>query len=132
MDKIDKLDAKMLNSSILLNLSNDNFEIKSLPDLAQIAPVFGMMANDFDQDGSLDLITGGNLFGTRVKLGRFDASKGEFFKGKGDGTFESIPYSKSGLISQGETRDILPITIRGKTHLIFAKNNAAVEIYQLK
>jgi hypothetical protein len=132
LQKTNKLDAKILSSSILLNLSNDNFEIKSLPDLAQIAPVFGMMADDFDQDGSLDLITGGNLFGTRVKLGRFDASKGEFFKGKGDGTFESIPYSKSGFNSKGETRDITPITINGKTHLIFAKNDAPLDVYQLK
>ena len=132
LQKANKLDAQLLNSSILLNLSDDNFQIKHLPDLAQITPVFGMITEDFDQDGNLDLITGGNLFGTRVKLGRFDASKGEFFKGNGDGTFSSIPYSKSGFNSKGETRDIAPITVNGKPHLIFAKNNAPIDVYRLE
>lgn len=45
-------------------MSNNTFEIKPLPDLAQISPVFGIIASDFDQDGNLDIITGGNLFGT--------------------------------------------------------------------
>ncbi len=132
LQKATKLEAQMLTTSILLNLSNDNFEIKQLPDLAQITPVYGMIAGDYDKDGNLDLITGGNLYGTRVKLGRFDASKGEFFKGNGDGTFESIPYSKSGFNSYGETRDIAPITIKGEAHLIFAKNNAPIDVYRSK
>ena len=132
LQKATKLEAKTLKTSILLNISNDNFEINPLPELAQIAPVFGMRTADFDQDGILDLITGGNLYGTRVKLGRFDASKGEFFKGNGDGSFKSIPYSKSGLNSPGETRDIVPIIIEGKPHLLFAKNNAPVEVYELE
>ena len=132
LQKASKLEAKTLKTSILLNISNDNFEINPLPELAQIAPVFGMRTADFDQDGILDLITGGNLYGTRVKLGRFDASKGEFFKGNGDGSFKSIPYSKSGLNSPGETRDIVPIIIEGKPHLLFAKNNAPVEVYKLE
>ena len=132
LQKAPKLKAETLKTSILLNFSNDNFKINPLPDLSQIAPVFGMCTADFDQDGILDLIIGGNLYGTRVKLGRFDASKGEFFKGNGDGSFQSIPYSKSGLNSPGETRDIVPITIKGKPHLLFAKNNTPIEVYELE
>ena len=132
LQKANKLNAKLLKSSVLLNISNNTFEIKPLPDLAQISPVFGIIASDFDQDGNLDIITGGNLFGTRVKLGRLDASKGEFFKGNGNGLFQSIPYSKSGLKSEGEIRDIVVINIGGKPHLIFAKNNAPIEVYELK
>ena len=132
LQKANKLNAKFLKSSVLLNISNNTFEINPLPDLAQISPVFGIIASDFDQDGNLDIITGGNLFGTRVKLGRLDASKGEFFKGNGNGLFQSIQYSKSGLKSEGEIRDIVVINIGGKPHLIFAKNNAPIEVYQLK
>ena len=68
----------------------------------------------------------------RFWLGRLDASKGEFFKCNGNGLFQSISYSKSGLKSEGEIRDIVVINIGGKPHLIFVKNNAPIDVCELK
>ena len=67
-----------------------------------------------------------------MKLGRFDASKGEFFKGVGDGSFEALPYTQSGFNSLGQTRDIVQIKVSGEPHLIFSKNNAPIDVYKLK
>ena len=48
LQKANKLNAKLLKSSVLLNMSKNTFEIKPLPDLAQISPVFGIIASDFE------------------------------------------------------------------------------------
>ena len=97
--------------------------------LAQVAPAFGLLAKDINADGNLDLVIGGNLYGTRVKLGRYDASKGEVLIGDGTGSFKPTSYEKSGLQLSGEVRDIKPITINDKPYILFAKNNASVEVF---
>lgn len=124
-----KLTANHLESSVILSLDQDNFEIIPLPQLAQIAPLYGILTHDVNEDGKLDLIVGGNLYGTRVKLGRHDASKGEVFLGDGNGKFEWIPYSKSGLRVEGEVRDIQLFSTEEGSALFFVRNNASLKAY---
>ena len=124
-----KASANLLTSSVIFNQGNDLFEISPLPMLAQVAPAFGLLAKDINADGNLDLVIGGNLYGTRVKLGRYDASKGEVLIGDGTGSFKPTSYEKSGLQLSGEVRDIKPITINDKPYILFAKNNASVEVF---
>lgn len=125
------LSAKIFESSYIENLGNGQFKLKALPKETQLAPIYGLTTGDFNHDGNLDIVTGGNFFANRVRFGRYDASKGEFLKGNGDGTFETIPYSNSGLNISGEVRDIAPININGKPHLLFARNNETVKIYTI-
>jgi hypothetical protein len=115
----------------LINEGNDDFTITSLPPLAQVSPIFSLLPYDINADGKLDLILGGNLYGTRVKLGRYDGSKGEVFIGDGGGSFDLMPYSESGLRVEGEVRDIGLLTVENKLKLVFAKNNGPLEIYEV-
>ena len=126
-----KLKATILQSSLLINEGNDDFTITSLPPLAQVSPIFSLLSYDINADGKLDLILGGNLYGTRVKLGRYDGSKGEVFIGDGEGGFDLMPYSESGLRVEGEVRDIDLFTVKNKLKLVFAKNNGPLEIYEV-
>jgi hypothetical protein len=126
-----KLKATILQSSLLINEGNDDFTITSLPPLAQVSPIFSLLPYDINADGKLDLILGGNLYGTRVKLGRYDGSKGEVFIGDGGGSFDLMPYSESGLRVEGEVRDIGLLTVENKLKLVFAKNNGPLEIYEV-
>jgi hypothetical protein len=59
--------------------------LKSLPEEAQLSPVYGIEVRDMDNDGKLDILLGGNLYNVRPEVGRYDASFGLFLKGDGNG-----------------------------------------------
>ncbi len=69
------------------------FTIKPLPLEAQVAPVYGMISEDVDGDGNLDLLMVGNDYGMDPYSGRHDAFMGLYMKGDGKGNFSSYDYS---------------------------------------
>jgi len=130
--KIDTLQVKTLASSIVENLGNMTFQINPLPKEAQLAPVFGIKIKDINQDHFPDLILGGNLMGTRVKLGQLNASRGICLLGNGKGDFRSLNISESGLNIKGEIRAIEAFNdLENNTYYIFALNNAAARVFKL-
>jgi len=68
-------------SSYIENKGNGNFEIRKLPNPAQISCINGIVADDFNKDGHLDLVVAGNLYVTEVETTRNDASYGQFLAG---------------------------------------------------
>jgi hypothetical protein len=123
-------EAHTYKSSILLNKGNGQYEIKPLKNEAQISPINGIVLNDFDQDGNLDLLVGGNLHVSEVETGRADAGRGLFMKGNGDGTFEYyLPY-ETGLNLDGDVKDIQLVNtgIDGEQLILVGNNNSDVKI----
>lgn len=124
--------ANNFASSYMENLGNARFRLTPLPAPIQFSPIFGSVSKDFNGDGNLDVIMGGNFFGTRVKYGRYDANKGNLLLGDGKGGFQPIGNTISGLNISGEIRDIEIITTRQNNQIIlFAKNNEPVEVYNI-
>ena len=122
--------AKNFNSSYLENLGNNQFKLVSLPKEAQMAPTYAMYSSDFNGDGNKDILMGGNFFGTRVKYGRYDASKGNLLLGNGNGDFKTAHISESGLNIVGEVRDITRIELAdGRKLMIFVRNNNGLESF---
>jgi len=119
-----------LQSSVLLNNGDGTFALSALPLPAQFAPVYGIHVEDIDQDGHLDAILGGNLYGVKPEVGRYDASYGLWLKGQGDGTFVPITTKASGLNLEGQVRDIESIEVDGRRLLLVAKNNEPMQVYQ--
>jgi hypothetical protein len=60
--------------------------VKPLPLQAQLAPVFGLVCADLDEDGNLDVLLTGNSFSTEVMAGRYDAGYGLCLLGDGKAT----------------------------------------------
>lgn len=104
-----QLHASTLASYYLQNNGKGGFEVSRLPDEAQYAPIYGMMAEDIDNDGFLDLIMTGNDFSTDVSIGRYDASKGLVLKGNGKGGFHALAISSSGMYTNGDCRSMIKI-----------------------
>jgi hypothetical protein len=50
--------AYTFSSSYLENNGQGRFELRPLPAIAQFAPMYGMVAEDFNGDGHLDLLMG--------------------------------------------------------------------------
>ncbi|WP_317195087.1 VCBS repeat-containing protein [Algoriphagus oliviformis] len=101
------------------------FQRKSLPIQAQVAPVFAAASADVDGDGNLDLVFGGNLFDTKLKFGRYDASHGSVFLGDGKGGFQALTSAVSGISLRGEVRKVEAL---GNSLLFYTKDDG-IQLY---
>ncbi len=120
--------------SVALIRNGDKFEIRSLPHRAQIAPVNGIVMEDFDGDQKKDLVIGGNLFVSEVETGRADAGTGLFLKGNATGWFDEVNPGKSGLAISGDVKNILLIkkSYSGEPYLLIANNNGPIQLISVK
>jgi hypothetical protein len=116
-----------------LNNGDGTFTVRQLPTEAQFAPIYAALAQDFDGDGHVDLLVGGNLFGVTPVLGRFDASYGLVLRGRGDGQFEPVDMERSGVDIDGQVRRIRPIRgANGDRLIVVARNNDKLEILRVR
>ncbi|MBU3745555.1 MAG: VCBS repeat-containing protein, partial [Sediminibacterium sp.] len=70
------LSATQFSSVWIKNNGKGNFEMIPLPKEAQYSTVNGMVVDDFNGDGNLDIAINGNDYGTEVAVGRYDAMNG--------------------------------------------------------
>jgi hypothetical protein len=96
-----RLAVNGLASVYLENTGGARFTARPLPRAAQIAPIDGMVAGDFDGDGALDLVLAGSMHELHAKDPRGDAGVGLFLKGDGAGEFTAVPPADSGLLLDG-------------------------------
>ena len=118
-----KLHANNFRSSFLKNIGNGKFEMKPLPSMSQISPLFGMVADDFNNDGNLDVAICGNDFGNEVSGGRYDALNGLVMTGDGKGNFIPQPTLKTGIYIPGDGKALIKIRGVGNTYLLAASEN---------
>nr|WKN40114.1 VCBS repeat-containing protein [Tunicatimonas sp. TK19036] len=108
--------------------TNGSFVPKKLPTAMQFAPVFALATADVNQDGHLDIISGGNLDNMRARFGKATGNFGTVLLGNGQGDFSVMPPVQSGLTVRGETRQI----ITNNDQFTFIRNNAPPLLYQLR
>jgi hypothetical protein len=85
-----------------------------------------------DGDGILDLILAGNEYQTSVPAGRNDASYGLFLKGDGKGNFNPVWPPSSGLILDGDVKDLKLISVAGKEILLAGVNDEKIKAFGIK
>jgi len=118
------------SSSYIQNLGNGKFSIKGLPIKAQIAPVFGMITTDFNQDGNLDLLLAGNSYATETSTGYYDASIGTCLLGTGKGTFKPVTPKVSGFMVNGDAKAMAQIlTADNKPVFLVSQNNDSLKVF---
>lgn len=122
--------AEQFNTCIAINDGKGSFTLKPLPLQAQFSPVYGILINDLDGDKIADLLLGGNFYGVKPEIGRYDASYSCFLKGDGKGNYSFIPNAKSGMIVKGEVREIVQLHSRKESIVLFIKNNENVQAFE--
>src|SRR5690606_10505754 len=73
-----RLDAFLMETSVFINDGTGHFTRGALPAEVQFSPVYAIETGDFNGDGNIDLLMGGNLFNAKPETGRYDASYGSF------------------------------------------------------
>lgn len=122
-----KIETNILESVILKNKGNGEFEVIVLPIEAQFTSIFSIQNLDYDHDGDQDLIVAGNLFGVKPEVGKYDGLKGLVLENKGD--FKFVPHKDGlGLKIEGEVRDMHIIN----NILVVSRNNDTILTFELK
>ncbi len=124
------LKAEMMQTVYLENSGKEGFTLHTLPQAAEVAPVYGIVATDLNSDGKLDFLMSGNNTWTRIKFGRYSANHGVVLLGNGKGEFRYTSQYESGLHLRGDVRSLKEIVVRGKSNIIVGKNDAPAEIIQ--
>ena len=114
-----QLTVNEAKSGILIN-NKSILEWKALPMEAQVAPVYAIEIADFNKDGKLDILLGGNNSTFRLRIGKIDANHGILLLGNGKNDFKA---TNSGLNWQGDVRDIQTIQTKKGKVLMVSQNN---------
>jgi hypothetical protein len=123
------LEANYFASATALNRGDGMFDLRALPIEAQLAPVYATLVDDFDGDGRVDILLGGNFDGVTPLRGRYDASYGLLLRGDGTGRFTAVDLEHSGLEIRGQVRDLKWLRdARGGRSVVAARNNDALVV----
>ena len=104
---LEQAHKETINELRTLVIENKNGELipHALPQSAQEAPVYSIVAEDFDHDGKRDLLLLGNNSYFRLRLGKVDANHGLLLRNQGAFQFETVAPDKTGLFITGDVRD---------------------------
>lgn len=105
MNRAERLEIRWLATTLLLNRET-HFEVRALPTVAQLAPVFGLGVADFDGNGTEDLLLAQNFFGQQFGLPRNDAGRITLLLGDGAGGFAEAPLRFAEGLIPGEGRGL--------------------------
>jgi hypothetical protein len=120
-----QLKAYAFASIYLKNKGDGTFEQTILPVEMQTAPINDMVVKDFNKDGKLDVFLAGNNIQTEVETTPYDAGKGLYLIGNGDGTFTTSLLGKhAGTLLPGDVKALQLIHLgKDKTPGILVGNN---------
>jgi hypothetical protein len=128
-----KLQANYFKNAFIRNNGNGSFEITALPMIAQLSCINGMIVDDFDKDGNLDVLTNGNDYGTEVATGRNDAFNGLVLKGDGKGAFSPLSILQSGWFVPCNAKALVKLkSSQGKTLVAASQNKGSLKMFSLR
>ncbi|HXB07829.1 MAG TPA: VCBS repeat-containing protein [Puia sp.] len=128
-----RLKANTLQSCYLRNEGGGKFTMIPLPRMAQVSVLNGMVVDDFDGDGNLDILINGNDYGTQVDIGRYDALNGLLLKGDGAGGFNPLSIQQSGIYIPGDGKALVKLRGADGRYLVAASQyKDELKVFELK
>ena len=124
-------EVKYFKTALIENKGDGTFNVNPLPIEAQFAPVFGILANDYNQDGFIDLLVTGNSYSADIESGNYDACTGLFLAGDGQGSFTPVLSRTSGFFVDGDAKGIAELVAKnGKTLVMTVQNSGPLKVFE--
>lgn len=111
------------------NKGNGGFQIKHLPNYAQIGPTLSFVFTDVNQDGHMDVIGSGAIHESEVETVRYDSNIGYVLLGNSEGGFE--PYKDVNFYNDLNAKAMKLVNIKNESHLIIANNDRPLTIFKI-
>jgi len=124
--------ADTFTSVYLHNTGEGTFTSSALPNLAQIAPIKAIIADDVDGDGHLDLIVAGNLYDAEPNTPRADAGNGLWLRGDGEGHFTAVPPTESGFLAPLNVAALALINTHTGKALLAANTGDSLQVFSIR
>ncbi len=124
---MDVFTAACFESGVFINEGNFSFRFVPFPEQGQLSTVNDLLVEDFDDDGTKDVLIAGNSYDPDVSTGNYDAGAVLLLKGLGVGKFSVISPAASGIMSSGEVRKI--IYLPDKSQIVLLRNNTVAEVF---
>jgi enediyne biosynthesis protein E4 len=105
--------ATEFRSGVFLSQPDGMHRFEPLPHLAQIAPLQGIVAGDFDGDGNADIYAVQNSFAPIPLVGHFDGGVSQLLRGDGRGHFTAVTPAESGLVVPGDAKALTMLDVDG-------------------
>lgn len=122
-DQAYTLSATHFETSLFLNDGNGNFQLGELPYQVQFSSVHAIEVFDLTGDGIMDIVLAGNSSAPEVFSGNQDAQAVIVLKGNGQGKFEILKESYSGLIFEGNVTSLELMEVQGEPRLFVFRND---------
>jgi hypothetical protein len=126
-----RLQADTFASMYLRNDGGGRFSASPLPNLAQISPIKGIVADDVDADGHLDLVLVGNIYDTEPNTPRADAGNGLWLRGNGKGGFAPVPPAQSGLLAPRNAAGAAVVRTPATKLLLVANTGDSLQVFAI-
>lgn len=119
-------------SGVFLNSKDGQMTFNPLPLETQWSPGFGVVVEDFNLDGHLDLFVAQNFFATNPEYSRCDAGRGALLLGDGKSNFFHMKSEESGIEIYGEQRScaVSDFDQDGRPDLVVSQNSGSTKIYK--
>ncbi|HEY9155111.1 MAG TPA: CRTAC1 family protein, partial [Opitutaceae bacterium] len=120
-----KFTATELRSGVFLSQKDGTYKFSPLPRIAQISPLQGLVAGDFDGDGHADIYAVENSFAPIPSVGRNDGGLSQLLLGDGHGEFRPVPPLESHLLVRGDAKALAVIDLDhdGWPDFVVSRNN---------
>jgi hypothetical protein len=101
----------------------------ALPNAAQAGPLRSAVVVDLNGDGRMDLVGGGNLYGTEVETSRYDGSTGIVLLGGEGRNFDAPPVGVTGFAARGDVRHVVRVRTGTDHAFVVAANNGPLRVF---
>ena len=125
--------AKILKVEMLANTiffqEGGKFLPNALNNQGQIAPVYDVLSFDFNQDGKMDYLLGGNFYGNETETGIYDAGNGLLLQSNNTRVPGYLSNQQYNIWISGEVRQLEYIELADKKQgIIVLNNNGPVQL----
>ncbi len=101
-----RMTVDTLATILLLSSTDGAYTLGTFPAEVQYASICAGAVFDYDLDGQMDLLLGGNHHYMKLRLGQIASNQGLLLKGSSNGDFKVVPQRFSGINLIGDVRHV--------------------------